>query len=127
MSTKEIALKYIHFLENFETEKIIALFAVAGKVNSPLYGIRNAKEFYTLLDEDTLNSGLIVNSIFENKESNSIALYFTFHWTLKNNKKVVFDVVDIIEFNEKNEIVLLTIIYDTVIARNLHEDVRRKK
>ena len=124
MTKTEIAHQYIHFLENDETNKIIKLFAANGKVNSPLYGIKNAKAFYTLLNEDTLNSKLTINSIFENNATNSVALYFTFDWTLKNNKKVIFDVVDIIEFNEANEITLLTIIYDTVVARSLHEDVR---
>lgn len=126
ISTHEIALKYIQFLEKGETENIIALFSSTGQVNSPLYGIKNAKTFYTQLNEDTLNSKLVVNNIFENTATNSIALYFTFHWTLKNNKKVVFDVVDIIEFNQNNEITMLTIIYDTVVARRLHEDVRPK-
>lgn len=124
MTKIEIANQYIHHLENGETDKIVALFSDKGKVNSPLYGQKNANEFYNLLAEDTINSKLTVNTIFENDKSNSIALYFTFDWTLANNKKVIFDVVDIIEFNDKNKITLLTIIYDTVIARGLYEDIK---
>ena len=124
MSLKTIALDYIKFLENSETDKIVALFSKNGKVNSPLYGTKDAYSFYNELAEDTLNSKLKVNAIFEDSESNSIALYFTFHWTLSNKKEVVFDVVDIIEFNSSKEITLLTIIYDTVIARGIFNDVK---
>ncbi|WP_237270756.1 hypothetical protein [Tenacibaculum discolor] len=48
-----------------------------------------------------------------------MALYFTYKWTLKNNEKVEFDVVDIIELNSENKITKLKIIYDTVISRKL--------
>ncbi|MEH6535887.1 MAG: nuclear transport factor 2 family protein, partial [Psychroserpens sp.] len=57
--------------------------------------------------------------IFEQDDSNDLALYFTYKWTLKNNQKVEFDVVDIIEFDSKNKIKKLKIIYDTVISRKL--------
>ena len=124
MFLKTIALNYIKFLENSETNKIIDLFAKNGKVNSPLYGIKGAQSFYNELARDTLNSKLKVNTIFEDNESRKVALYFTFHWTFLNKKEVVFDVVDIIEFNTSNEIISLTIIYDTVIARGLLNDMR---
>ena len=60
-----------------------------------------------------------VKGIFEQNESNDLALYFSYKWTLKNKQKVEFDVVDIIEFDAENKIKKLKIIYDTVLARKL--------
>lgn len=119
MDRKEIANKYIEFLENGEVEKVISLFSDKGMVQSPLYGIKKASDFYNELANDTSNSELSVKGVFQEENSNQLALYFTYKWTLKNNEKVIFDVVDIIEFDTQNKIDKLTIIYDTVIARQL--------
>lgn len=123
MTKKEIAKQYITHLENGNIEQIIALFNKNGIVDSPLYGIKKAAEFYLELNEDTTNSELSLLGIFEENDSNNIALYFTYKWTLKNNTKVAFDVVDIIEFDKQNKIKKLKIIYDTVIARKLIEQL----
>lgn len=119
MTKKKVANKYINYLENGDIENVINLFNKKGIVDSPLYGIKKANEFYHELSNDTTNSELHLLGIFEENDSNSIALYFTYKWTLKNNEKVEFDVVDIIEFDEHDKISKLKIIYDTVIARKL--------
>ena len=123
MNRREIAKEYIAHLENGNIEQVIALFNQDGIVDSPLYGIKKAGEFYLELYGDTSNSELHLKGIFEENDSNNLALYFTFKWTLKNNKKVEFDVVDIIEFDNQNKINKLKIIYDTVIARKLVEQL----
>ncbi|ANH61446.1 nuclear transport factor 2 family protein [Dokdonia donghaensis] len=123
MDKKEIAKQYITHLENGNIEQVVALFNQNGMVDSPLYGIKKASEFYRKLKSDTLNSELHVKGIFEEDHTNSIALYFTYKWTLKNNQKVAFDVVDIIEFDNQNKIDKLKIIYDTVTARKLVEEL----
>lgn len=119
MDKKEIANTYLEYLERGNIEQLIALFDENGIVDSPIYGIKKADEFYRELNDDTSNSELHLKGIFEQNESNDLALYFTYKWTLKNNQKVEFDVVDIIEFNAKNKIKKLKIIYDTVLARKL--------
>lgn len=119
MNKKEIAKEYIKHLENGNIEEVLALFNQNGMVDSPLYGIKKADEFYLELNSDTTNSELSILSIFEESDSNNLALYFTYKWTLKNNQIVEFDVVDIIEFDNQNKISKLKIIYDTVIARKL--------
>lgn len=121
MNRKEIAKEYIVHLENGNIEQVIALFNQNGMVDSPLYGIKKAREFYLELNNDTTNSELHLKEIFEKNDSNNLALYFTYKWTLKNNQEVEFDVVDIIEFDDQNKISKLKIIYDTVIARKLVE------
>ena len=54
----------------------------------------------------------------------NIALHFNYHWTLKNNSQVNFEVVDILEFNDNDKIKVLTIIYDTVRSRELVEELK---
>ena len=124
MTKKEIAKEYITHLENGNIEQVITLFNQNGTVDSPLYGIKKAAEFYHKLNNDTSNSKLHLKGIFEENDSNNLALYFTFNWTLKNKEKVVFDVVDILEFDNQNKISKLKIIYDTVIARKLVEQLQ---
>ncbi|SHI55666.1 nuclear transport factor 2 family protein [Algibacter luteus] len=123
MNKKEIAKDYITHLENGNIAQVIALFNQNGIVDSPLYGIKKADEFYLELNSDTSNSELSLLGVFEENNSNKLALYFTYKWTLKNNQRVEFDVVDIIEFDSQNKISKLKIIYDTVIARKFVEQL----
>lgn len=123
MNKKEIAKEYITHLENGNIEQVIALFNQNGIVDSPLYGIKKVDAFYLELNNDTTNSELSLLGIFEENDSNNLALYFTYKWTLKNDQIVEFDVVDIIEFDNQNKISKLKIIYDTVIARKLVEQL----
>ncbi|MGG6231512.1 nuclear transport factor 2 family protein [Tenacibaculum sp. SDUM215027] len=123
MNKSEIAKKYLKYLENGNIEKVIDLFSSNGIVESPIYGIKKADEFYRELNNDTSNSELFLKGIFEQNDSNNLALYFTYKWTLKNNEKVEFDVVDIIELDSESKITKLKIIYDTVISRKLVNDL----
>ncbi|WP_420551226.1 nuclear transport factor 2 family protein [Tenacibaculum aiptasiae] len=124
MNKKELANKYLEYLENGDIEKVIGLFNENGIVDSPIYGVKKASQFYHELKNDTSISKLYLKGIFEQNDSNDLALYFTYEWTLKNNKKVEFDVVDIIELDSENKISKLKIIYDTVIARRLVEELK---
>lgn len=119
MDKKQVIKAYLTHLESGDMEKVVALFHQEGMVDSPLYGIKKADEFYRELNNDTTNSKLTVLGGFEENEANKIALYFNYKWTLKNNQVVEFDVVDIIEFDEQNKISKLKIIYDTVVTRKL--------
>ena len=119
MNRTLVANKYLEYLENGDIQKVIDLFNENGIVESPIYGIKKADKFYRELNGDTSNSNLHLKGIFEQNNSNNIALYFTYKWTLKSNKIVEFDVVDIIELDSDNKISKLKIIYDTVISREL--------
>ncbi|GAB3655788.1 hypothetical protein GCM10028791_27220 [Echinicola sediminis] len=124
MNKNEIGKKYLDFLEKGQVQKIVELFDENGIVHSPIYGIKKAKEFYLELNNDTNNSKLHFKGLYENKDANDFALYFTYEWTLKSNQVVEFDVVDIIELDENNKIKQLKIIYDTVISRKLVEELK---
>jgi hypothetical protein len=124
MTKSEVAKAYLGYLQNGDVEAVISLFTSDGIVVSPVYGTKVASVFYHELNNDTSQSQLDLKGIFEETDSNNIALYFTYNWTLQNNEKVTFDVVDIIELNSKNNIQKLTIIYDTVISRRLVKELR---
>lgn len=119
MKKTEIAELYLQHLQNGTVEKIVELFNENGIVDSPLYGTKKASHFYRELQDDTSNSKLTLKGIFEQGNTNNFALYFTYHWTLKNNEIVEFDVVDIIQLDAANKIEKLKIIYDTVLSREL--------
>jgi hypothetical protein len=125
MNKKVLAIKYLEYLESGNIDQLIELFNEKGIVDSPIYGIKKADEFYRELNNDTSNSELNLLGIFEENNSNKLALYFTYKWTLKNNRKVEFDVVDIIEFDSLNKISKLKIIYDTVLTRELVDQLEK--
>lgn len=116
---KVAAQAYIDHLSNGDLTSLLGLFAEDASVVSPVYGTKHCKAFYTELFADTKESQLQVKGIFEDADTGHLALYFTYHWTLKNNSKVSFDVVDILEFDENDNIQKLIIIYDTVLSRRL--------
>ncbi|NER15525.1 nuclear transport factor 2 family protein [Leptobacterium flavescens] len=124
MKYNEIAEKYLTYLEEGNVDGVISLFSENGIVESPLYGLRPASEFYRDLNNDTTNSSLKLDGVFTEEGSRRISLLFDYEWTLKNNKKVRFKVVDIICFNDLNKIEKLTIIYDTVVSRKLLEELK---
>jgi len=94
-------------------------------VDSPIYGVQHPIDFYQALSKDTQASKLKINGIFEDSDTSQLALYFNYQWTLNNGQQVIFDVVDIIRFNDRQEIVELKIIYDTVQARKLVESLKK--
>ncbi|MDH7445770.1 nuclear transport factor 2 family protein [Aquimarina sp. 2201CG14-23] len=119
MTKIEVAEHYLSFLEKGEVDKVIALFTDNGIVESPLYGVLPAREFYRVLAEDTNASELQLDGVFSENNSNRISVLFKYIWTLKNNTKVEFKVVDILEFSSENKIEKLIIIYDTIEARKI--------
>lgn len=123
MTRSEIAHTYLKNLEAGNIEAVINLFAEGGMVESPIYGKKKAADFYRDLNEDTSNSTLHLKGIFEDHQANSLAIYFSYQWTLRNNKLVEFDVVDIVELDQDNKILNLKIIYDTVLSRRLIEEL----
>ncbi|MEM7573042.1 MAG: nuclear transport factor 2 family protein [Bacteroidota bacterium] len=117
MTKKEVAKTYLERLAAGDIAAIIALFAPDGKVQSPIYGLQSAQNFYRELAADTRESRLELLGIFETSQDNRLALYFNYHWLMANGEEVHFEVVDILQFNAQNQIEELRIIYDTAQAR----------
>ena len=116
-SKKEIAEKYIDFLQMGEVDQLIDLFSEDSVIDSPIYGHLDASVFFNRLKDDTSDSILKIHGIYERNDAREIALYFEYLWKLKNGKSVKFDVIDIMKFDDKNKITYLKIIYDTAKAR----------
>ncbi|MBT8236908.1 MAG: nuclear transport factor 2 family protein [Bacteroidia bacterium] len=121
---RSIAKNYLKFLQNGDMDQLLQLFSQDAIVDSPLYGLKKASDFYRELQTDTQDSKLELLKIFEAEKSTNMALYFTYKWTLKNQEVVSFEVVDIIEFNDSDKIQKLKIIYDTVLARTLVKQLK---
>jgi len=115
----KIAIQYIAALGSGSLDAICRLFADQATVDSPIYGVLQAREFFKRLMDDTKQSELRVHRIFEDTKSGELALYFEYQWQLNSEERVRFDVVDIMRFDETNKIVALKIIYDTHEARSL--------
>ncbi|MEL6391951.1 MAG: nuclear transport factor 2 family protein [Bacteroidota bacterium] len=124
MDKKAIAKAYIQHLARGDLDALLQLFAEGAIVISPVYGQMPYTNFYTTLFADTNNSTLTVKGIYEDALTGFVALHFNYQWTLKNDTKVKFDVVDIIAFDAENRITKLTIIYDTVESRKLVGQLR---
>lgn len=116
-SKRDIAKLYIEALASGNQETICALFSDEAMVDSPIYGLLNAREFFKRLMADTKESRLVIHRIFEDTLSGELALYFEYKWQLNSEAQVHFDVVDIMRFDSDNSIVNLKIIYDTHQAR----------
>lgn len=115
---EEIIKQYLKYLEIACYETIMSLFTDEAIVQSPLYGLIPAKVFYRDLLNDTSSSKITLKDIFlSTMNENTSCACFEYIWTLKDGKKVTFEVVDIFEFDKTNKIKQLTIIYDTYPIR----------
>ncbi|MEA3358278.1 MAG: nuclear transport factor 2 family protein [Thermodesulfobacteriota bacterium] len=119
MKTKEICKQYLDALNEGSLENVLSLFDSDAMVNSPLYGEVPAKTFYTDLFVDTNRSDTKLLNVFSSDRGKlTVALHFHYSWTLKNEKVVEFECVDVIEINpDTNKISKLKIIYDTAPLR----------
>jgi len=115
---RKIILDYLHYLEIGSYEDLIKLFAPNAIVHSPLYGDKNATNFYQKLFADTQQSKIKLINILENHENKTAAAQFQYDWTLSNGVEAPFEVVDMFQFNETHQITSLKIIYDTWSTRN---------
>lgn len=116
MDTKlEIAKTYLSALESSNENVIVSLFAKDAVVLSPLYGRVKASFFYKKLFLDSTASRIELKRFFENDRE--AAINFTYHWTMKNGERTVFDCVDLLDFDENLKITKLSIIYDTAQTR----------
>ncbi|MDN5204756.1 nuclear transport factor 2 family protein [Fulvivirgaceae bacterium BMA10] len=108
---------YLNALGKGSLNDILSLFHESATVVSPLYGEKNAREFYHVLLNDTIESILKPLNFFSNLDTKNGSIHFLYTWTMKNGQMVTFECVDIVEFDDKGLIKKLTIIYDTVKTR----------
>ena len=104
MTKEEVAHNYLDFLQNGDIDQIVELFTDNGVVVSPLYGTKSARDFYTVLKNDTNRSILRFDGLFCEEDTNRISLLFDYYWEISNGETVQFKVVDIIELSPENKI-----------------------
>lgn len=122
--------EYLASLEAADADRVIALFARGGIVESPLYGTMPAAEFYPALFADTASSRLTLRAtVTGSTEGRTIvSFWFDFDWTLATGEPAPFTVVDVAELDEHGLIERLHIVYDTFPIRdafnNAHDGER---
>ena len=112
--------EYLAALETTDAVRILALFTDDATVDSPLYGIVPARDFYPRLFRDTAQSRLTLRSVMLGQTTDgrpTVAFWFDFDWTLSDGTRARFTVVDVAELDEEERIETLHILYDTAPLR----------
>lgn len=106
---------YIGALSRGDTDAILELFAPSGAVESPLYGIKRAVDFYRDLEKDTKRSTLQLQAVYvDPHDPRKAAIHFRYRWEMKNGEIVTFSCVDLFEFTGPPlKVSKLSIVYDT--------------
>ncbi|QPE05968.1 nuclear transport factor 2 family protein [Microbacterium schleiferi] len=112
--------EYLASLEAADADRVIALFAPDGIVESPLYGTMPATEFYPALFADTANSRLTLRTTMTGSTEGRtvVSFWFDFDWTLSTGEPAPFTVVDVAELDGHGLIERLHIVYDTFPIRD---------
>ena len=123
MTHAQLVDDYLAALEQGSTERVLALFAPSGVVDSPLYGTLPAAEFYPALFADTGQSRLTLRTTMEGRLGDLpvVSFWFDFDWTLANGEPAPFTVVDVAELDGDGLIATLHIVYDTAPIRAAFE------
>lgn len=116
--------EYLASLEAADADRVIALFAPGGIVDSPLYGTMPAAEFYPALFADTASSRLTLRATMAGSTGGRtvVSFWFDFDWTLSTGEPAPFTVVDVAELDEHGLIERLHIVYDTHPIRDAFND-----
>ncbi|CAF0860103.1 unnamed protein product [Didymodactylos carnosus] len=107
---------YVNAIHSSKPEALNELFTADGTVNSPVCGIKPAKQFYYdwLKEIDSVRI-TVLNKFINPDNPHSIALHITLH-LVKNNNAVDFPAVDVFELNGTlDKIKTLTILFDKSI------------
>ena len=125
MSQNEVINLYFSGLENASYEDIVKLFSENAIVHSPLSGQVEAVTFYKELFAVTSNSKITLKNIFISPDNPKVAAaHFLYDWTLQDGTPATFECVDIFEFSsDSDQVMKLTIIYDTFHTRKAFEEV----
>ena len=108
---------YLRALGTKDADLAISLFAPDGVVDSPLYGLLPAREFYPALFEDTAASVVTLRKLMVSDDFSTIAFWFDFDWVLADGSPAPFTVVDVAELRD-GLITALHIVYDTYPLRD---------
>ncbi|OJW01511.1 MAG: hypothetical protein BGO47_12910 [Microbacterium sp. 67-17] len=116
--------EYLASLEAADADRVVALFAPGGMVESPLYGTMPAAEFYPVLFADTASSRLTLRTTTTGSTEGRtvVSFWFDFGWILSTGQPAPFTVVDVAELDQHGMIERLHIVYDTFPIRDAFND-----
>jgi hypothetical protein len=120
MSTPAVLHRYLAALDAGSVDDVLACFAPAGEVASPLYGTLPAERFYPGLFADSSASSTELRRVYvDPADDREIALAFHYAWVLGDGTPAPFDVVDLVTLTDDRELIArLTICYDTAPLRS---------
>ncbi|CAL4861154.1 nuclear transport factor 2 family protein [Microbacterium sp. MM2322] len=113
LSPDDLVQTYLRALSYADAELAASLFTPDGVVDSPLYGMQAARDFYPALFADTASSVLTLRKTLVSADAATVAFWFDFDWVLANGTPAPFTVVDVAEIGEDGLITRLHIVYDT--------------
>lgn len=108
--------QYLNGLNTGDLDLLLTLFTPDGTVDSPLYGVMPARDFYPALFKDTARSVVTLRRSLVSDDISTIAFWFDFDWTLADGSPAPFTVVDVAELRD-GLISTLHIVYDTYPLR----------
>ncbi len=119
MQSDELIARYLDGLARADLSHVLGLFSEDGAVDSPLYGVLPAAEFYPRLFADTGSSRLSLRASMTGRGPAGpvVSFWFDFDWTLANGEPAPFTVVDVAELDGDGRIRVLHIVYDTAPIR----------
>ncbi len=119
-AARDIAEAYLAALAAGDLDGLLSLFAADATVVSPVYGTRQAPDFFTDLLADTRASSVTLRDVFSSADDpTKLAFAFRYDWDLATGGRVSFLVVDIMTLDAAGRIARLEIVYDASEAKAL--------
>lgn len=113
---EDVIQKYMRALAAYDLDGLNSLFTEDAQIYSPLLGWLSPRVFFEKMCtiSDGEKSGQIAHNTLISTEGRPVMIkHFTYNWAVKDGRKTTFEVCDVFEFNDKNQITKETIIYDT--------------
>lgn len=117
---EEVITRYMQALAACDLDGLSSLFTADAQVYSPLLGWVEPRMFFEKMCRlsDLKASWQKPHNTLASCEGKPVLVkHFTYHWAVKDGRSTTFEVCDVFEFNEHNQIVRETILYDTYRLR----------
>lgn len=114
--------RYFDHLTASEMDAIIAMFEPNAQVLSPYAGYVQAGEFFSKLGVASARNKLTVFDVLVSENSDAVAAYFEYDWTLGSGDNIIFQGVDYFKFSATGKFASMSIFYDTYPSRQIVGD-----
>ena len=122
---RKIVTSYLKTLESRDLEGLLALFTPDAVVHSPMYGKNSARKFYTDFFVDSKETNVTLLGFFDQGQGTDgkplVGYWARFDWVLASGAHAPFDVVVVMELDDRDLIEALHIVMDTAFIRGVFE------